>query len=460
MHQIWLTEKQIKTRRKETQRKMKKVDKIAATLGVIGSVLAFLESETYFDKHDEYNPDTYETTTKFNGYRETELTLVLRIFITLSTIILLIFVYRHYVLYLKFLKAKQKVDATDTLQTAGLLWPMIGELTFCSIHLPPRVNYEFNWEQQAKTIEYSFDSLVAAIMLFRLYLVWRLFSLYSSWADDRAEAICNKHLCEGGVNFAIKAELKERPYTIVGTVLLASIFIFGFAIRNSELPYMEESGQDWSYIWNGMWCIIITMTTVGFGDFYPMTYVGRIVGIVACFWGTFLVSLMVVSLTISSEFTAQEKKAYELIKKKEDETILKKNAVNAIKAAIGLRLFLKNNRSASERMKAIKINKFKQAILEFRTHVRNKNANEQDVPIENILIKLNNKISLELENIKNDCEVYVTMFNRLGELEETQKKLDGEIDNLYVLNKTILDKVAFMQHSSKAGSLVSQDDKK
>lgn len=52
-----------------------------------------------------------------------------------------------------------------------------------------------------------------------------------------------------------------------------------------------------------MWCIIITMTTVGFGDFYPSTHLGRFIGVLACFWGTFLVSLMVVSLTISSEFT-------------------------------------------------------------------------------------------------------------------------------------------------------------
>jgi hypothetical protein len=42
--------------------------------------------------------------------------------------------------------------------------------------------------------------------------------------------------------------------------------------------------------------IVVTMTTVGFGDFYARTYIGRIVSIVACFYGVFLVSLMVVTL--------------------------------------------------------------------------------------------------------------------------------------------------------------------
>lgn len=61
------------------------------------------------------------------------------------------------------------------------------------------------------------------------------------------------------------------------------------------------------------------MTTVGFGDYYPSTHLGRCIGVLACFWGTFLVSLMVVSLTISSEFTPQEHKAFDKIKRDEQE---------------------------------------------------------------------------------------------------------------------------------------------
>lgn len=57
-----------------------------------------------------------------------------------------------------------------------------------------------------------------------------------------------------------------------------------------------------------MWLIIITMTTVGFGEGYPSTHLGRFVGVMACIIGMLLVSLMVVSLTLSSEFTQEESK--------------------------------------------------------------------------------------------------------------------------------------------------------
>jgi hypothetical protein len=43
-------------------------------------------------------------------------------------------------------------------------------------------------------------------------------------------------------------------------------------------------------MWNAVWNIIITLTTVGYGDLYPKTIFGRVVGIIVCFWGMFIVS--------------------------------------------------------------------------------------------------------------------------------------------------------------------------
>ena len=125
-----------------------------------------------------------------------------------------------------------------------------------------------------------------------------------------------------------------------------------------------------------MWCIIITMTTVGFGDFYPSTHLGRIIIVIAAFWGTFLVSLIVVSLTISSEFTSAERKSYDRIKQEEAEEELLSKAANAVKHAIRLRMFLKKNPYSSERKKAGFMNKFKGAMIAYRTHKRNLVASE------------------------------------------------------------------------------------
>ena len=44
------------------------------------------------------------------------------------------------------------------------------------------------------------------------------------------------------------------------------------------------------------------MTTVGYGDFYPKSNIGRLVGIIIAFWGVLFVSLFVVTLTNLLDF--------------------------------------------------------------------------------------------------------------------------------------------------------------
>ena len=58
---------------------------------------------------------------------------------------------------------------------------------------------------------------------------------------------------------------------------------------------------------------MVTMTTVGFGDFYPVTYFGRGSIFIACYIGTFLVSMTMVSLNNSKDFSFMEGKSFVLL---------------------------------------------------------------------------------------------------------------------------------------------------
>lgn len=83
-------------------------------------------------------------------------------------------------------------------------------------------------------------------------------------------------------------------------------------------------------IYTCIWNVIITLTTVGYGDFYPKTNCGRLVGILTAFWGVFFVSLFVVALTNILEFDTPERKAYTLLKRLEDKQNLKKYAARVL----------------------------------------------------------------------------------------------------------------------------------
>jgi Ion channel len=82
-----------------------------------------------------------------------------------------------------------------------------------------------------------------------------------------------------------------------------------------------------------MWLIIVTLTTVGFGDYYPKTVQGRIVGFICCFWGTFIVSYFVVTVTNILTFSAPEEKSYILLQRLHYKELMKEHAASVLSSA-------------------------------------------------------------------------------------------------------------------------------
>lgn len=46
--------------------------------------------------------------------------------------------------------------------------------------------------------------------------------------------------------------------------------------------------------------------SVGFGDYFPKTHVGRLITVISALWGNFLVSLSVVALNNDKKFSFRE----------------------------------------------------------------------------------------------------------------------------------------------------------
>lgn len=98
-----------------------------------------------------------------------------------------------------------------------------------------------------------------------------------------------------------------------------------------------------------MWNVIITLTSVGYGEIFPKTFFGRIIGIVICFWGVFIISFFVVTVTNVITFSDNEEKAYallsNLIRKKE----LKKAAVGVLESAYKHRNITRDVKKSSKK---------------------------------------------------------------------------------------------------------------
>lgn len=143
--------------------------------------------------------------------------------------------------------------------------------------------------------------------------------------------------CEGGNVFAIRAFMKNQPMKLISVCLVSSVFFFAYATRIAEAPIavkeqklfetdptftFSDFSHDFSFFENCLWTMIVTMTTVGFGDYFPQTNIGRLIVFICCLWGMAIVSLMVVTVTNSLELSPLESQALTvLLRLKQRESI-------------------------------------------------------------------------------------------------------------------------------------------
>ena len=102
------------------------------------------------------------------------------------------------------------------------------------------------------------------------------------------------------VSRALQAERRltsAQVFRAVGLVTVFIVFIAGAAEATVD-------SSDFKTYWDGVWWAIVTVTTVGYGDLYPKTVAGRIVGILLMLVGIGFLSVL--TATIASRFIQQD----------------------------------------------------------------------------------------------------------------------------------------------------------
>ena len=138
---------------------------------------------------------------------------------------------------------------------------------------------------------YNLNAIFSIIVLAKCYIILRVYAYFSRWTDDTANSLARKYKARGGIHFAIKAELKKRPYTMLTIMMVITMILCAFALRTFEYGVYGKESQNLKgenglqSLQNCFWVIIITMMTVGYGDMYPKSHFGRAVGVAACVVG-------------------------------------------------------------------------------------------------------------------------------------------------------------------------------
>lgn len=134
-----------------------------------------------------------------------------------------------------------------------------------------------------------YGQLLASLRLIRLVRLLRLL---------RASVIIGR---------AVQA---ERSLTSGMTLRLVALITLFIAVVAGASQSMFDSGEFHS-MWDGIWWAVVTMTTVGYGDLYPKTVQGRMIGLFVMLVGIGFLSVL--TATVASYFVRTDTNQEEIL---------------------------------------------------------------------------------------------------------------------------------------------------
>lgn len=126
--------------------------------------------------------------------------------------------------------------------------------------------------------------------------------------------------CRADYSFSLKCLFRDNPLTLICIFFASSAIIFAYLIYVAERQLGVQNDDGYkkgvcNNFMNSLWLILITVTTVGYGDYFPQTPLGRIIILFVAIWGTFIVSIIVVVVSNTLNMEKSEVRTAKILNK-------------------------------------------------------------------------------------------------------------------------------------------------
>ena len=228
------------------------------------------------------------------GTSHKELILVFHSLITVCLVVLMIL--RH--ILKRNLADKQLIKfANIQMNFAGIDKEFLLEVCFLCIH--PNLltrGIQVNMKDPIYSLYSSQDlnDIFEICMQMRTYLIFSALIDSSIYLSTRGNRICRIYGTNNSLEFGMKCVFNSSPLISLVVIFSSLLYTFAEMVRLSE-KNMPDS--DLGQFQNSLWCVMITMGTVGYGDYFPTTYFGRAILFLAAVSGIIISSLLILTLS-------------------------------------------------------------------------------------------------------------------------------------------------------------------
>lgn len=95
----------------------------------------------------------------------------------------------------------------------------------------------------------------------------------------------------------LKLCIRDRPFETIAILCMVGMIVFGYSLEVAERALFRlDDSIDKSYLGNRFWINLITIFTVGYGDFFPYTDLGRVAMAGSVVYGVVVTSLFTATL--------------------------------------------------------------------------------------------------------------------------------------------------------------------
>ena len=253
------------------------------------------------------------------------------VFSSLTTVFFLIVLCIKYYHYYILSKNARYIQVYTSFFGTSLFGSFILEVILACLH--PNLLFKNKYittskKYNLKIVTYNINDFLMLIQSIRLSYLIIIVPICSQFYSARADRICKMMGRKLDLFFSFRALfIRYRPLMLgYCTVVICSILAFMLKIINQTLP-RRNNFKNLNFV-DYFWFVVITMTTVGYGDVIPETLLGRLIGCASAIAGTVVVALIVSFFNSKINLTKEEKNCLTFLNKITDkEEIMKASAM-------------------------------------------------------------------------------------------------------------------------------------